>query len=396
MRHLCLLLLLFSVRDCWSYSKCPPDEVLMPCKCHHNSNIQCIQPVNYSLTHIFYSLNEWSTGNLYRHLHHNRLNHRPKNRQKNRVKNEQHYHEFVLENPYMTKLEQNLFGLFCFERIAFVNMFQLNRMHSGVFNGTEKTVKSLIIKGSNQLGIMYVSELFDALSTLVSVVEMHLELENLNYLPNYGFRSLHRGSTLKLQSLRILSSTLTQIPSYAFYDLINIQQINVVSSNGLQHISGHAFNMANQSDEALLIDLRYNQLTNKPFEIDSFAGANRPVILDLSNNNLTKLSEKVFRKFLTINKLNRLVLNGNPFECDCDMSWLVNNRSQYLEQVSDAICDDYAELWRLDEAYFRKCANNTQYMPRLFLRNTVTRHSSASGDIITLLIISLFVAINYF
>ena len=94
--------------------------------------------------------------------------------------------------------------------------------------------------------------------------------------------------------------------------------------------------------------------------------------------------------FLNVNPQNRLIVRGNPFECDCGMGWLMNNRSQYLEQVIDAVCDDYAELWRLDDVYFRKCRHDTHYMPRLLFRNSVIR----VGDIGLTVLIGLFVAIN--
>lgn len=44
----------------------------------------------------------------------------------------------------------------------------------------------------------------------------------------------------------------------------------------------------------------------------------------VSNCNLNSLSQNLFRDW---NSLKKLGLGGNPFNCTCEMSWLINNRN---------------------------------------------------------------------
>lgn len=225
--------------------------------------------------------------------------------------------------------------------------------------------------GENRLGINFVNEFFDALSTLVNVREMHLELHHLRVIQSVAFRNMTTDGKLRLQKLRIISRSLAQISSYAFYQLHSLQSIKVHSTeSGLQRISAHAFDIAQPSTHPLTIDLRYNQLTVSSFELDAFGQVGRPVHLQLSYNNLTSLPRNIFERFLVVHSGNKMQLAENPLECHCEMSWLLKDGQIYMNQVLSAFCDGYAELWRLDDtAYRRECDINGDYYPRLIFRN---------------------------
>lgn len=215
------------------------------------------------------------------------------------------------------------------------------------------------------------NEFFDSLSSLVNVRDMSLELNNLKMIPSMAFRDpAMKNGKIRLERLRIISRSLTQVASYAFYELPSLRSIKLHSMAGLQRISAHAFDIAQSSSHPLIIDLRENQLTVGSFELDAFQLVRRPIHLRLSNNNLTTIPREVFERFLVTDQQNKMQLAENPLECDCSMHWLLRDRPIYINQVLSALCDDFAEMWRLDETAFRKCAHDMNYMPRLIFRNS--------------------------
>lgn len=217
------------------------------------------------------------------------------------------------------------------------------------------------------------NQLFDALSSLVNVREMHLELNNLQIIPSYAFRDLQpeQVQRIRLERLRIISRSLTQIPSYAFYELRSLRFIKIQSATGLQRISAHAFDIVQPSStHQLKIDLRFNQLTEASFELDAFSRVNRPVLLQLAHNNLTTLQREVFERFLNLDQQNVLEVTDNPLECDCSVDWLLRDRPTYISQIRGAVCEEFADLWSLDETAFLQCNHDDQYMPRLIFRNS--------------------------
>ena len=222
----------------------------------------------------------------------------------------------------------------------------------------------------------FVNEFFDALSSLVNVREMYLELNNLLVIPNMAFRNMTNGQLLRLEKLRIISRKLTQISSYAFYELPYLRWIKIHSSVGLKRISAHSFDISQPSNHRLTIDLRSNQLTVGSFELDAFHQVRRPIHLELSHNNLTTIPREMFERFLSLDQQNEIQLADNPLECDCSMHWIIKDRPIYINQVLNAICDDFAEVWRLDDNAFRKCIQDMQYMPRLIFRNSANSNNS--------------------
>lgn len=337
-------------------TRCPPEKALRPCKCHHHERITCNESFTYSIGHVFKAIG-------------------PSLRYEDRLYLEPYtigplYKELILSNRHMVEMDNNQFHTVRFEKITLVDMISLERIRIAAFNGTINELQSFTIKGDNRLTLRFVNELFDSLSTLVNVRDMHLELNNLRMIPSYSFRvPSEQHGRMRLERLRIISRSLVQISSYAFADLHSIRSIKIHSLTGLQRIAAHAFDIAQPSNRSVIIDLRSNQLTVNSFELDSFQHVGRPIHLQLSDNNLTTISRDVFERFLDTDLSNKMQLADNPLECDCTMFWIMKNRSIYVNQVLSALCEGFAELWKLDENAFRKCAHDPEYMPRLIFRN---------------------------
>lgn len=225
--------------------------------------------------------------------------------------------------------------------------------------------------GENKLGRQNINQLFDALSSLVNVREMNLELNNLHMIPNYVFRNILGPShKIRLERLRISSRSLTQISSYAFYELPSLRFIKIHTTIGLQRVSAHAFDINQTSNHQLIIDLRSNQMTLSSFELDSFHSVGRPVQLRLTHNNLTTIPREIFERFLNTDQQNVIHLEDNPLECDCTVYWLLKERQLYINQIDGAVCELYYNLWLLDENTFRGCDLDHDYQPSLIFRNS--------------------------
>src|SRR2546426_1175167 len=94
--------------------KCPKPEVVKPCYCASDQSIFCEGEEYYSIRNIFkrvsHSLND----------------------------SEKHFNFFLLDNPAITELEENIFYDITFERISLVNVAKI---HKKAFNSTFNTLR---------------------------------------------------------------------------------------------------------------------------------------------------------------------------------------------------------------------------------------------------------------
>lgn len=122
---------------------------------------------------------------------------------------------------------------------------------------------------------------------------------------------------VNLNSLDLSHNYLTYIPLGAFQKLTLLTHLNL-SSNNLQTVE----------------TLTWSNHTKR--SVKSYRGGPMLELLDLSNNSLTRLSQKApslgFEISLTemLNQTDsRLLLVGNPLICDCRLLWLVFSHTKY-------------------------------------------------------------------
>lgn len=340
---LTIVLVINSERRVSSAGKCPSvSRVLHPCRCSNDRIIICGEQIKYSLKHIFQDLS-------------NSLS-----------KNDKHFSDFVFENTVIEELEDNLFGDILFENITIINAKSLAKIKSNAFNNTAKSVRHFEQRGPTKLGNWYLNQLFDALSSLVNVRHISLELNSMKSFPSYAFTSENRQS--RVESFRLRADSLTQIPNYAFYELHNLKYISL-KSDQISRIAAHSFDFEMPSNNIITIDLRGNQLTVSSFELEAFLGTKRPIHLWLQSNNLTHLDEKIFEPLLNSDQRNVIDLEDNPLICNCNMYWLLRDRDVYQSQLINGFCNSLANIWSLDETYFQYCYTNSSYAPNLVIRS---------------------------
>lgn len=147
-----------------------------------------------------------------------------------------------------------------------------------------------------------------------SLVYLYLEGTGLNPEPFWSTLKLLK----ELQQLVLSQTRLNKIPTYAFSENKKLNQIDL-NKNGINYLNQHAFKGLENSLTAL----------------------------SLNDNNLTTISDCVFKNFT---RLNNIHLLRNPLICDCRLKWLhmfVTEKSQTVPSFlkNDFICNqpkDYA------------------------------------------------------
>lgn len=322
--------------------KCPSSRVLHPCDCFHN-RITCGGKLKYSLKHIFRDTSD------------------------NLTKNEKRFKDFIFQNKFIEEFEDNLFSDISFENITIRNAVSLKRITSNAFNNTAKSVIVFDQRGETKLGKKYVHQLFDALSSLVNVKIIILELNQLKTFPTYAFRNIN-GKQLKLEKLSIHSKSMNKISNYAFYELPNLKYLTI-NANKILKIFANSFDFEMPSNNLINIDLQNNKLNGSSFELEAFLGTKRAINLMLMFNEMTYLDEQIFEPLFNSDSRNIINLEGNPLLCDCRMFWLIREKDIIQNQLKNAICNNFANIWSLDEKYFAKCNIDFNYAPKLVIKS---------------------------
>ena len=118
------------------------------------------------------------------------------------------------------------------------------------------------------------------------------------------FYQLHFLKTLIINDM----PKLTIIEPFAFHGLEHLETLELKNNPKLTIISKHAF---------------YKSIEIEPYDVHH---------LDISQNSLKSIPEDL----LPWSKIKELNLSGNPWKCDCAMSWLVTSGAQLDKYL---VCD---------------------------------------------------------
>ncbi|XP_055070751.2 matrix-remodeling-associated protein 5 [Misgurnus anguillicaudatus] len=174
---------------------------------------------------------------------------------------------------------------------------------------------------------------------------VNLGFNAINHIPALAFGGLRR-----LELLMMHGNNLQKIPDGAFQDLVSLQILKM-SYNKLSVITGHSF-----SGLTGLIRLHLDHNLIEFIHPDAFSGMTSLRLLHLEGNHLQKLHPATFSTFSLLQRfhistlkhlylsdnllstlpkemmgnlpqLENIFLYGNPWSCDCRMSWLQDWRS---------------------------------------------------------------------
>ncbi|XP_068221563.1 oplophorus-luciferin 2-monooxygenase non-catalytic subunit-like [Palaemon carinicauda] len=221
-------------------------------------------------------------------------------------------------------------------------------------------------------------------ATKIMVFSNHIVSFPFEELPNFikleslgvDFNHLTSFPVLQSSSLRFISFQTNDIegplPANAFQQLPNISEIDVrglnlkailpgtfvglsrlryldVAGTNLKTLTSGTFELHDPEAFGTVLDIEYNQIDN--IEVDTFAGGIDTI--RARSNNLHLLEEEVWRPYVEAGGI--LNIQYNPFECGCDLAWLVLN-STFMSQVAEeTACQDGTLFIDLDPAPFEDC-----------------------------------------
>ena len=146
---------------------------------------------------------------------------------------------------------------------------------------------------------------------------MDLSKTNINEIRTKEIFSDHELTDLRLENLQYLYT----IDECAFCGFPNLKKLSLENATQLREIDSNAFGTSGDKDESDEDD----SSKGDSGEDDSKETATVPVLteLNLKNCNLTKLPPEL----LSWEKVEKLSISQNPFKCDCDMTWLMNDNT---------------------------------------------------------------------
>jgi hypothetical protein len=161
----------------------------------------------------------------------------------------------------------------------------------------------------------------------------------ISEIPSYAFRPIN-GIQSKLSGIDFHKNKIEKIGNYSFYDLKNLTELDI-GLNPLKLILMNSFNLKNVSNETFKLNLGHsNTLNGDSFAINSLSNIKRPTFVNLNDNpNLKFFDQTIFLPFFESNPKNHIYLsNTTKLDCDdCRSHWLVKE-SKYLERFHQIIC----------------------------------------------------------
>lgn len=232
-----------------------------------------------------------------------------------------------LSSLLFLKLDQNdlqQLPALCFQELDSLLSLHLssnnvNRLHSGVFHSLD----SLITLNLDNSGV----ETID-MHAFAQLTKLELLILSNNNLSSISGRSLRHLSNLR--QLYLDANPIVQLASYSLFALDNLETVYMRQMPVLQRVQTAAF-----SD---LPALRVVNLDKCKYlsEIQDGAFQNTPElrIVELKNNVLETLSVGA----LPWHHIQRVSLRGNPWLCDCRMSWLTEHTEIISRLGGDPVC----------------------------------------------------------
>jgi Leucine-rich repeat (LRR) protein len=263
----------------------------------------------------------------------------------------------------------------------YLNGNQITALQKNIFSNLSKL--QLLYLGNNKISKLE----NDAFLGLRSLTKIHLVKNLINNLPGNIFTSF-----IVLESLELNKNNIQRIPNdpSLFSQMSSLLYLNLADNNFFTFPSG----LFSVLPSLLFLHLENNRLGDliaDDVNGQLFAGLDKLVLLNLTNNQITKLPEPIFKDLsnlnnLTINmnqisswgnnlytkmvalenldlsqnliarvesasvkdllKLNSLDLSQNPFACTCDLRWFrdwINTTKVKLIRNDTYLCNSPAE-----------------------------------------------------
>jgi hypothetical protein len=225
-------------------------------------------------------------------------------------------------------IDDNALGNAKFGLIFIENNTLLETISDKVFANQE--IGLLMIRYKNKLSP---NSLFGLARYLKSVETLSLEYNNITEIPENAFNN---GKDINIYGLNLNNNKISKIGLNAFVGLKNLHYVQIEFNNMTVFDDWLYFSPDPNLMRSVMLD--NNQFSEKSFSENALKNKENIFLrLFLQNNKLTKFPENVFSKFFANGK-NIMLLEGNNFECDCGMKWLLDNKPTLENRVWNLMC----------------------------------------------------------
>jgi hypothetical protein len=198
--------------------------------------------------------------------------------------------------------------------------------------------------------------IFTAMKNLNITERIEMNFNNFSVIPENAFNS-------SAKQIDLFYNFIKKIGSNAFSSSPNLEFLNL-KNNLIDTIDNYGLNFTTNKMNKT-ISLFNNRLSSKSFAVNSLPKlANNSITINLKENFIDKLPEKVFKPFLQ-EESHTILLDNNQIKCDCYMKWIIEEPQS--NHINDVYCvDKKKSIFDLDSKEF-----NCQYVsPSTPIKNT--------------------------
>jgi hypothetical protein len=164
--------------------------------------------------------------------------------------------------------------------------------------------------------------------------ELEFQFNDITEIPENAFKP-NNGSNTSLFDINLSHNQISKIGLNAFYGLDNLGDIQL-QYNNLTTIDNCLNFPPNKYRRNIM--LGNNQLTANSFNVSYLKSEeNMFMSIFVENNKFTTFPENIFSKYFANGK-NEISLDGNKFECDCSMKWILDNSTKLSKLIHDLYC----------------------------------------------------------
>lgn len=254
---------------------------------------------------------------------------------------------FTLTNTSITGLKTNIFQIIKFKTIIIKDNKLLEMIHPSAFSGSINSLEKIIIMNSPRLSNEHPfdRDIFNFLSKFTNLKELRVKRTSITSIPSNAFYPAN-GVQYQLKHIEFSENKIREIGDFAFANLPAGWLDIILNSNNINKIGSHSFKFHKESEEVVnTINLNDNQISAEFIANDAFTNMKRPIgTLYLRRNKIETLKENIFAPLFIRSQKSyfRLEVEGNKLTCDCSLSWLFTTKYCYSQeaQSKDALVID--------------------------------------------------------
>ncbi|XP_054159751.1 leucine-rich repeats and immunoglobulin-like domains protein 2 [Oppia nitens] len=296
---------------------CPKDEIIKPCYCtvdrfFRTTKITCEQK-NVDIKAIFKTLSAEIKGS------------------------DKLYDEFHMRGTGISELVDGMLSDVKFKKITIESEPQLTKFNVNALSLSAQLVVDSLSILDTPVQSQSSPDVFKFINTLTNLGFLSFRNTKLTAIPNNAFYGLS-----KLTNIALQNGVLTRVETNSFSNLSSLQELDL-SSNKITYISDQAFDLGNNNtSNAMRLALNSNGVTDKQLYdlVKGILNIKRAVNLDIDDNNISILNQKVFEPFLKLRKTNTITVSTLSCQ-DCYNYWLPKDfKSSDIQSIHCINADD--------------------------------------------------------